>query len=73
MHYILKANEDLQLSMSKFIHSTILKSECMYIYIYIYSVHNNLKGGFIPEKFKRSMEAFDVSLLKSANNLKKDD
>ena len=70
MHYILKANEDLQLSMSEYIHSTILKSEC--IYIYIYSVHNNLKGGFIPEKFKRSMEAFDVSLLKSANNFKKD-
>ena len=41
------------------------------MYIYIYSVHNNLKGGFIPEKFKRSMEAFDVSLLKSANNFKK--
>ena len=50
--------------MSEYIHSTI--------HIYIYSVHNNLKGGFIPEKFKRSMEAFDVLLLKSANNLRKD-
>ena len=49
--------------MSEYIHSTI--------HIYIYSVHNNLKGGFINEKFKRSMEAFDVSLLKSANNFKK--